>query len=186
MCVCCNSWLILGVNTYIHHLAPKAGLDGKVVPVEVVVGGGLSYWWPLATRTVCGLFVPSLCTWRRAAAGTDWPGTRAVSLRTPSAALPAWVAGAPKWDVYRSAHRVWQRFRRLSRTLVHLAWATFGVVRHRNPAGQVTGAGGHSRQRGSCCDRGPPRPVVSVLPALHPMPKRGGSTHPAPCLRRRY
>ena len=46
----------------------------------------------------------------------------------PSSALPAWVAGAPKWGACQGAHRVWQRVRRLSRTLVHLAWATFWAV----------------------------------------------------------
>ena len=45
-----------------------------------------------------------------------------------SSALPVWHVdqqGRPSEGIGRSLYLVWQRFRRLSRSLVHLAWATF-------------------------------------------------------------
>ena len=63
---------------------PGSGLRVLGVPVEHPAEvGWFCCWCPLATHTVSGPVAPSICTWRRAAAGTDWPGARAVSLRTP-------------------------------------------------------------------------------------------------------
>ena len=93
-------------------------------------GGGIGCWWPfghpcrLRPGNPQPVHMAACMGWDRyglTRGQMSWHGP-------PSSALPAWVAGAPKWGARLGAHRVWQRVRRLSRTLVHLAWATFWVV----------------------------------------------------------